>query len=273
MTVLYLIGSLRNPELPNIALRIRELGFEVYDDWYSVGPEADDRWKDYEEARQRSYLSALEGYHARQTFEMDRYHLNRAHGGVLILPAGKSGHLELGYLTGQKKPGFVLIPPDQTPDRYDIMTCFGEVICNSLGSLLSEIQTYSWPPTADIQNISPLDAMWLVGLLEGDGTFVCDSMNGRARPRPRIALQMTDEDTVRRVAALLGSNVWGPRDKVKGRKPVWACAVTGQKAAEWMRILLPYFSSRRQERICRILATWNPYTYRRHRQKKEAVGQ
>ena len=33
----YLIGSLRNPEVPQIANKIRELGFEVFDDWHPNG--------------------------------------------------------------------------------------------------------------------------------------------------------------------------------------------------------------------------------------------
>ena len=38
----YLIGSLRNLKLPKIAQKIRELGFEVFDDWYAAGRKADD---------------------------------------------------------------------------------------------------------------------------------------------------------------------------------------------------------------------------------------
>ena len=40
--VIYIIGSLKNEKIPFIAKQIRELGFEVFDDWFSPGPEADD---------------------------------------------------------------------------------------------------------------------------------------------------------------------------------------------------------------------------------------
>ena len=48
--VLYLIGSLRNPRVPELAKRLRQdnPGLEVFDDWYSAGIEADDYWKEYE---------------------------------------------------------------------------------------------------------------------------------------------------------------------------------------------------------------------------------
>ena len=39
---LYVIGSLRNPAVPQVAKRLREAGFLVFDDWYAAGPEADD---------------------------------------------------------------------------------------------------------------------------------------------------------------------------------------------------------------------------------------
>jgi nucleoside 2-deoxyribosyltransferase len=120
--VIYLIGSLRNPEVPKVAAYLRTLGFEVFDDWYSAGPEADDCWQAYEKERGHSYPQALKGWHAKDVFAFDKYHLDRADMGVLLLPAGKSGHLELGYVVGQGKPGFILMQGE--PERYDVMYQF-----------------------------------------------------------------------------------------------------------------------------------------------------
>jgi len=39
---LYLIGSLRNPRVPEVAEILRWNGHLVFDDWYAAGPEADD---------------------------------------------------------------------------------------------------------------------------------------------------------------------------------------------------------------------------------------
>jgi len=55
----YLIGSLRNPAVPELANTIRALGYDVFDDWYAAGPEADDKWRDYEKARGHTYKQAL----------------------------------------------------------------------------------------------------------------------------------------------------------------------------------------------------------------------
>lgn len=135
--MIYLIGSLRNEEVPKLAQAIRKAtGEEVFDDWYAAGPEADDKWRDYEKSRNRSYKDALrDGLAARHVFEYDHYHLDRASAGVLLLPAGKSGHLELGYLLGQGKPGFILL---DNPDRWDVMYKFATV-CFTQEELIENI--------------------------------------------------------------------------------------------------------------------------------------
>ena len=120
--VVCLIGSLRNPEVNRIAAAIRELGYEVFDDWTAAGPTADDSWRDYEKQRGHTYPQALQGFAAKHVFAFDKFHLDRANIAVLLMPAGKSGHLELGYFLGTGKPGYVLF--DQEPERFDVMYQF-----------------------------------------------------------------------------------------------------------------------------------------------------
>ena len=121
---LYLIGSLRNPRVPEIGCKIRRLGFDVFDDWFAAGPEADDRWQAYEQGRGRSYGEALTGEAARNVFSFDHRHLWTSDGCVLLQPAGKSGHLEFGAMVGRGKPSFMLF--DKEPDRWDVMTHFAD---------------------------------------------------------------------------------------------------------------------------------------------------
>jgi len=119
---IYLIGSLRNEEIPTIAKSVRSLGIDVFDDWYAAGPEADDYWKEYERGRDHTYEEALRGYAARHVFEFDKHHLDRCDAAVLALPAGRSGHLELGYVIGTGKPGYILL--DGQDSRFDVMYSF-----------------------------------------------------------------------------------------------------------------------------------------------------
>ncbi len=131
--VIYLIGSLRNPEIPHIGLELRELGFEVFDDWWSASPDADDWWQQHERLKGKDYKEALWGHHAESVFEFDKKHLDRADIVVLVMPAGRSGHIELGYSIGNDKAGYVLF--DHEPERFDVMYRFCTDIAFSLPSL------------------------------------------------------------------------------------------------------------------------------------------
>lgn len=119
---IYIIGSLRNPRIPEIGSALRARGWDAFDDWHSAGEHADDAWRDYERSRGHSLPKALDGYAAQHTFNFDKTHLDRCEYALLVLPAGKSGHLELGYAIGQGKPSFILLDGD--PDRYDVMYAF-----------------------------------------------------------------------------------------------------------------------------------------------------
>lgn len=136
--VIYLIGSLRNPHIPEIAADLRAAGLDVFDDWHAAGPEADDCWQRYEQNRGRSFAEALEAPHALHVFEFDMTHLLLAEAAVLVAPAGKSAHLELGWMLGQGKPGYVLL--DGEPERFDVMYLFATAVCTDLDSLIKELQ-------------------------------------------------------------------------------------------------------------------------------------
>lgn len=119
---------------------MRDLGFEVFDDWVAAGHEADLKWQEYEIARGHTFEQALQGYAAKHVFEYDKFHLDRADIGVLLMPAGKSGHLELGYLRGREKPCFILF--DEVPTRYDVMIQFAKA-CFSFDQLKEALSKFT----------------------------------------------------------------------------------------------------------------------------------
>lgn len=137
MQSLYIIGSLRNRDgVTQVAQAIRrEHNIEAFDDWLAPGPEADDYWKEYEMAKDHSYKQGLNGWAAKHVFEFDQRHLDRCDGGVLILPAGKSCHLEAGYIA-KTKPLFILL---DDPERWDVMYLFAKYICFNEQELLDAI--------------------------------------------------------------------------------------------------------------------------------------
>lgn len=140
MKKLYLIGSLRNEGIPGIAKQIRAEveGLEVFDDWYAAGPEADDYWKIYERDRGRDYETAITGYAARHVFNFDKHHLDTSDAAILVLPAGKSGHLELGYMAGRGYRTYILL--DEEDIRWDVMYQFAGVVTSNLQEIINDIK-------------------------------------------------------------------------------------------------------------------------------------
>lgn len=142
-TNVYVIGALKNENIPVIANKIRKLGYDVFDDWYSAGPEADDYFNDYRQKRGMNYKDALNSFAAKHIFNFDKSHLDRSDIVILVMPAGKSGHLELGYAIGKGKKGYILF--DKEPERLDQMHQFAdEIFLNETDLLKKLTPTYAY---------------------------------------------------------------------------------------------------------------------------------
>jgi hypothetical protein len=134
----YLIGSLSNQNIPKLANLIEEAGHKVFADWYSPGPDADTFWREYEQERGREFVAALNGPHAQQVFDLDKRWLDWCEVGILALPAGRSAHLELGYLIGGGKRGYILLE-EPNPARWDVMYRFTGGVTHDFDLLLKWI--------------------------------------------------------------------------------------------------------------------------------------
>ena len=138
--VIYLIGSLRNPKIPILANKLRKLGFEVFDDWFSPGPHADDFWRAYEKTRGSSYKQALQNYAGKHIYEFDKFHIDRCNIGILYMPCGKSGFLELGYMLGKGKKCFIFFDKGPEKDRWDVMLQFANGVFFKFNEMKEELQ-------------------------------------------------------------------------------------------------------------------------------------
>lgn len=98
--------------------------------------------------------------------------------------------------------------------------------------------------------ISDFDIGWLVGLIEGDGTFTFDGHY------PAVVLKITDLDTAQRFARLLRTTVSGPyyyEGQQIGTKPYYMSKLTSHRARQFMASTAHLFSERRQEQIGKLL--------------------
>lgn len=134
---IYIIGSLRNPNVPQIGNLVRASGYEAFDDWHGTGPQADDHWLEYEKLRGRSYVEALAGRAAQNTFALDRDNILRSEGVIMVLPAGRSGHMEFGFARGNGIPGVILLEGE--PERYDVMYNFASKVTTDIHDAIAFI--------------------------------------------------------------------------------------------------------------------------------------
>lgn len=145
MTSVYIGGALKNPEIVRITKLLQDNGFDPFSEWYTPGPEADVLWRDYERALGYNYREALQRPAARNTFGFDQRYITRMDAFLMVLPCGKSAHLELGYAIGRGKFGIIYMPED--PDRWDVMYLFAHAVVTSDDELIACLQGRQGPWT------------------------------------------------------------------------------------------------------------------------------
>jgi len=94
--------------------------------------------------------------------------------------------------------------------------------------------------------MTPTEAAWLAGILEGEGYF---KPSGRS---PEVSVEMTDQDVIERAATLMGGCV---KDRpIRGEhRPAWRVRVYGPRAIAVMIEVLPHMGSRRSARILDVI--------------------
>ena len=137
---IYIIGALKNDNIPKIAEKLSlKSKYDIFDQWITPGPDADQFLFQYAKQRGWNYKEALTCYAARNNFEFDKRHIDSSDIVIMVMPAGKSAHLELGYSIGQGKEAHILF--DAEPERFDLMYNFVPVenIHFSIDTLLEKV--------------------------------------------------------------------------------------------------------------------------------------
>lgn len=130
---IYVASSWRNEDQPYVVELLREWGAEVYDfrnpfgggkgfAWSDIDPD----WKQWTPQQWRSALShplAIEGYCS------DLKGMSWADACVLVLPSGRSSHLEAGWFSGRGKPVVCFAPTRVEPDLM-VSLCSDGLVCN-----------------------------------------------------------------------------------------------------------------------------------------------
>lgn len=118
---IYVASSWRNPTQGAVVQVLRCAGFSVYDfknppngtgfHWTEVGLQHNN-----DESEVSEYLAALENPRSIEGFDSDFDAMKAADIFVLVLPCGRSAHLELGWAVGAGKRTAILLEDPCTPE-------------------------------------------------------------------------------------------------------------------------------------------------------------
>ena len=134
---IYLASSWRNESQPEVLAALRAAGHEAYDfrnpepgdtgfAWSDIEPD----WLNWDAEKFRAALThpfAIDG------FGKDFGAMQWAECGVLLLPCGRSAHLEAGYFVGAKKPLLILLLGKNEPE---LMYKMADGLCLSIAEAI-----------------------------------------------------------------------------------------------------------------------------------------
>lgn len=117
---IYVASSWRNAVQPSVVAALRECGHDVYD--FRHPNPGDDGFHlseidpNYRAWSAREYRTALAHPLSDSGFKSDFDAMRWADTGVLVLPCGRSAHLEAGYFVGAGKPLYILLADENEPE-------------------------------------------------------------------------------------------------------------------------------------------------------------
>ena len=154
---IYVASSWRNEFQQAVVADLRRAGHEVYDfknphegnngfGWREIDP-------DWEKWTARRYIEGLSHPVAQAGFHSDLSGMQWANCCVLVLPCGRSAHLELGWFMGQGKETHVLIPPVQQlePELMYLLGGSPSILHTDIEDLLAAVGK-RWDPEGGVKS-------------------------------------------------------------------------------------------------------------------------
>lgn len=139
---IYLASSWRNLEQPGLVRVLRDLGHDCYD---FRNPKDDDTgfsWGEidlnYPSWSAEQFIEALLSEEAGRGFANDWAAMRRSQIGVLLLPSGRSAHIEAGYFVGAGKPLHIVLP-ENGPMVPELMYKMADKIHPNISSLVKAL--------------------------------------------------------------------------------------------------------------------------------------
>jgi hypothetical protein len=138
---IYLASSWRNADQPAAVAYLRAQGHDVYDFRHPCDGNSGFSWVNCQVGNPNQWnvadwLSALKTEPAQIGFDLDMAALRACDACVLLLPCGRSAHLELGWAVGAGKTTIVLC---EMLDEPELMYLMCSKICTSIVEVAKEL--------------------------------------------------------------------------------------------------------------------------------------
>lgn len=138
---IYVASSWRNTYQPTVVAELRAVGHKVYDFRHPAGPQTHGfHWSEidtlYKSWGPYEYRRALEHELADTGYANDWNAMQWADTGVLVLPSGRSAHIEAGYFVGAGKDLYILVMDSMEPE---LMYKMSTDICLSIHELIGRL--------------------------------------------------------------------------------------------------------------------------------------
>ncbi len=142
---IYVASSWRNEHQQNVVSLLRTEGYHVYDFRCPEPDNAGFSWAEIDQGWEawntKEFVLGLEHPTAQLGFDLDMQALNHCDVCVLVLPCGRSAHLELGYAAGAGKRTIVFVPPGEQMEP-ELMYKMCDLVTDNMAQLKSLLQAF-----------------------------------------------------------------------------------------------------------------------------------
>lgn len=143
---IYVASSWRNVQQPAVVDALRRAGHDVYDFKNPEGGDNGFHWSEIDPGWQGwtpdQFRAALDHPVARAGYGKDFAAMQWADAFLLVMPCGRSAHLELGWAIGAGKPSLILLDEDSEPE---LMYRMATAVCTSVVEALSRLSGMGGP--------------------------------------------------------------------------------------------------------------------------------
>lgn len=189
---IYVASSWRNPHQSAVVSALRGEGHEVYDfknprpgDKGFAWSEIDPNWMNWTADQ---YISALNHPIAQAGFQSDFDAMKWADTFLLVLPCGRSAHLELGWACGQGKQTLLLTQDGQEPE---LMAKMCDHVCSDIEQVLQILRHLPQAPAvSDTERAKRvIDLLHVIATEQADGLPKGNSGSGSPLASPSAEVE------------------------------------------------------------------------------------